>query len=299
MRRAAEFAVFLSLAAGLHLAVAAFGPQAEGAQSAGQGGDAAVSLQAASAELSEMVARWDTPPEVTEQTPERISEPELQQADPPPVPLAALDVPPVPAPQGPGLQMPQSDSVPDRTVTEPAPPPETPEKIRMSEVRPQERPPELRKPAPAKPKAQSNAHPKVEPRKQKPAPASRSSAAQRASGAGGSTNAGTGQNTGAATLSAGQRQSLFAQWGAQVRRKIESGKRYPSSARGATGTVQISITVGRDGSLHKVSVVGSSGSSALDDAAMRAVKSARRFPRAPAQLTDPTYTFTLAMQFNA
>ncbi len=294
MRRAAEFAVFLGLAAGLHLAVAAFGPQADGAQSAGQGGDAAVSLEAASAEISEMVARWDTPPDAAEQTPDRMSEPELPSADPPPPP-AALEAPPVPAPQGPGLQVPQTESVPDRTVTEPAPPPETPEQIRFSEIRPQERPPELRKPAPTQPKAE----PKVEPRKQKPAPTSRSSAAQRASGAGGSTNAGAAQSTGAATLSAGQRQSLFAQWGAQVRRKIESGKRYPSSARGASGTVRVSITVGRDGTLRGVSVAGSSGNSALDDAAIRAVKSARRFPRAPAQLTDPTYTFTLAMQFSA
>ncbi len=294
MKRAAEFAVFLGLAASLHLAVAAFGPQADGAQSAGQGGDAAVSLEAASAEISAMVARWDTPPDAAEQTPDRMPELELPSADPLPPP-ATPEAPPVPAPQAPGLQVPQTESVPDRTVMEPAPPRETPEQIRMSEIRPQQRPPELRKPAPTQPKVQ----PEEKPRKQKPAPTARSSAAQRASGAGGSTNAGAAQSTGAATLSAGQRQSLFAQWGAQVRRKIESGKRYPSSARGASGTVQISITVGRDGTLRRVSVVGSSGNSALDDAAIRAVKSARRFPRAPAQLTDPTYNFTLAMQFSA
>lgn len=291
MRRAAEFAVFLALAAGLHLAIAAFGPQATGAQSAGQGGDAAVSLEATSAEVSAMVARWDTPPEVADQAPpDDMPEPELQPPDPPPAPPAVVEAAPTPAPQGLGLQVPQSDSLPDRIDTAPAAEP-VPDQTRMSEIRPQARPPEpLRTPAPAKPRTQ--------PEKQERAPVSRSSAAQRASGAGGGSNAGAAQDRGAATLSASQRQSLFAQWGAQVRRKIESGKRYPSSARGASGTVQVSITVGRDGALHGVSVVGSSGHPALDDAALRAVRSARRFPQAPRQLTDPTYTFTLAMQFS-
>ena len=294
MRRVAEFAVFLGLAAGLHLAIAAFGPQADGAQSAGQGGDATVSLQAASAQVSEMVARWDTPPEVADQAaPETMPEPALQPPDPPPAPPAVVQAAPVPMPQAPGLQVPQSDRLPDQTDMAPAPEQvqETPEQTRMSEIRPKIRPPEPpRKPAQAKPKAETSP--------QKAAPVSRSSAAQRASGAGGGTNAGAAQDSGAATLSAGQRQSLFAQWGAQVRRKIESGKRYPSSARGASGTVQVSITVARDGALRGVSVVGSSGHPALDDAALRAVKSARRFPAAPRQLADPTYTFTLAMRFS-
>ncbi|HEY9037612.1 MAG TPA: TonB family protein [Roseovarius sp.] len=291
MRGAAEFGLFLALAAGLHLAIAAFGPQADGAESAGQGGGAAVSLQAASAEVSALVARWDTPPEAADQAPPgAMPEPAPELQDPPPAPAAVVEAAPVSVRPGLGLQVPQSDSLPDRTDTAPAVEP-SPEQIRMSEIRPQARPPEpLRKPATAKREAQ--------PKKQNSAPVSRSSAAQRASGAGGGTNAGAAQDRGAATLSAGQRQSLFAQWGAQVRRKIESGKRYPSSARGASGTVQIRITVGRDGALRAVSVAGSSGHAALDDAALRAVKSARRFPQAPRQLTDPTYTFTLAMQFS-
>lgn len=296
MRRTAEFGLFLALAAGLHLAIAALDLQADGAESAGQGGAAAVSLQAASAEVSAMVAQWDTPPEVADQMPpESLPEPAPELQDPPPAPPAGVDVAPVSAPRGLGLQLPQADSLPDRTDTAPTPMPEpvpaTPEQVRMSEIRPQARPPEpLRKPAPVKPEAQAT--------KQKNTPVSRPSAAQQASGTGGGSNAGAAQDRGAATLSAGQRQSLLAQWGAQVRRKIESGKRYPSSARGASGTVKVRITVGRDGALHAVSVTGSSGHPALDDAALRAVKSARRFRQAPHQLTEPTYTFTLAMRFS-
>ncbi len=123
MRGAVEFGLFLTLAAGLHLAVAAFGPQADGAESAGQGGGAAVSLQAASAEVSELVARWDTPPEAADQAPpEAMPEPAPDLQDPPPAPAAVVEAAPVSVPQDLGLQVPQSDSLPDRTDTAPAPP---------------------------------------------------------------------------------------------------------------------------------------------------------------------------------
>lgn len=289
MRRAAEFAVFLGLAAGLHLAIAAMGPRTEGAQSAGQRGDASVTLQAASAQVSEMVARWDTPPEVVDQaSPQDMPEPELTAAEAAPAAPSLWEAAPVPRIQAPGLQLPQSYSPPDQLDTTPAQPSpkDPPEQVQVSDTRPKMRPEKPEKPTPTKPTTQ------------KRAPVSQSSAAQTASGAGGGSNAGAAQNRGAATLSAGQRQSLFAQWGAQVRSKIERGKRYPPAARGASGTVQVRITIARDGTLRAVSVAASSGHPALDEAALRAVKSARRFPKAPRQLDEPTYTFTLAMLFS-
>ena len=287
MRRAAEFAAFLALAAGLHVSVAAIGSAPEGAQSAGEGGPSAVSLKAASEQLNDLVARWDAPPEVTDQTP-----PEFAPVPPSPPPDAspAPDITPLAAPvetsKAPGLQLPQTDRAPDYTDRASAPEPAriSPDTAKLSKIRPQTRPRQVspeRKPAPAE-----------------PAPASDGSAAQRAAGSGGGTNAGSASDSGAATLSAAARQSLMAQWGAQVRRKIERGKRYPSAARGVSGTVRISITVGREGALHAVSVAGSSGHAALDEAALRAVRSAGRFAAAPPQMTEPSYTFTLAMKFN-
>ncbi|MEB8386117.1 TonB family protein [Rhodobacteraceae bacterium KMM 6894] len=295
MRRTAEFTLFLILAVGLHLAIAGLGAKSEGAQSAGQGGAAVMSLQAASAQVSAMVERWDTPPKAEDAAPPAMPDAALSPDTAPPL-RAMNDPTPIALQSAPGLPVPHSDAVPRQTDTTPAPvpvPPVSPAELaRMAEVRPQIRPEDLmRAPAPAKPAAQKKAK---KPAQQKSA----SSAAQQASGAGGGTNAGTARNTGAATASPGQIQSLFAQWGAQVRQKIERAKRYPASGRGASGTVQVRITVGRNGSLRGVSVTRSSGNTALDKAAVQAVKSARRFPSAPRQLSEPSYTFTLAMKFS-
>ncbi|MFX0543694.1 TonB family protein [Roseovarius sp. S4756] len=281
MRRTAEFAVFLGLAAAAHLALATLSPEAEGAQSAGQGGAATVTLQAASAQVSDMVARWETPPETLDEAPpQEMQTPAFDSAPELPTPDAA----PRPASKGPGLQLPGSDSAPDQVDTAPAAPAVT--RAEVSDTRPRMRPAQPPSPTPAKPAPKQNR------------PTSQSSAAQTASGSGGGANAGSARSSAAATLSAGQRQSLFAQWGAQVRNKIERAKRYPAAARGATGTAHVRITVARDGTLRAVSVATSSGHAALDAAALRAVKSARRFPPAPRQLDQPSYSFTLAMRFS-
>lgn len=289
MKRAAEFTIFVGLAVGAHLAVASYAPGREGAQSAGNEGAAAVSLQAASATVTAMVEQWETPPE----TPDAPAMPAAPQtsAPAPRTPQAVTDSAPfTQAPQAPGLALPEPESLPDPSATaSPPPPPEPPkpeaevkeDTAELAETRPAARPKAT--PQPEKQAARSN---------------SRSSAPQKASGQGGGADAGARQEQRAATLSASQRQSLTAQWGAQVRRKIERGKRYPGGARGASGTVRVRITVGRDGSLRGVSLAGSSGHRALDEAALRAVRAARHFPNAPRGLSKPTYTFTLPMRFS-
>jgi len=279
MKRALEFMLFIGLAAAAHLSVAVFAPDDLGAESMGQGGAAAITLQASDAQMAAMVARWDTPPEIAP-APER---PVMQVPESPAPEMQASDVVRAPkdpvitkAPAGSGLALPKAESLPDRAVTAPPPPP-TPK------VKPKAKP----APAPArKPKSQLQQAPPA-------------SAAQQAKGEGNTANAGAAQRPEAAsTLSAGQRQSLLQQWGAQVRNKIERGKRYPGAARGASGTVRVRITLGRDGSLRAVALVGSSGVAALDEAALRAVRSARRFTPAPSGLNEANYSFTLPMRFN-
>jgi protein TonB len=44
-------------------------------------------------------------------------------------------------------------------------------------------------------------------------------------------------------------------------------------------------------------LIRSSGVSAFDDEALRAVRNAGRFPAAPQGLTDASYSFTLALTF--
>ena len=290
MKRLVEFAVFLALAVGVHLAVASYAPSRDGVQAAGNEGAAVVSLQAATATVADMVEQWETPPDV----PDAPAEPVAPQAavpvpQMPKMPQVRVEASPVTeAPKAAGLAVPQPERLPDQSgmIAPPPPPPPVP---KVSETR--------QEPADTRPKARPK--PPV-PRKvqEKPKATSRASVAQKASGQGGGGDAGVARQQRAATPSANQQQSLTAQWGAQVRRQIERRKRYPRSARGASGTVQVLITVGRDGSLRRVSLSGSSGHSALDEAALRAVRAAGRFPNAPRGLSKPTYTFTLGMRFS-
>lgn len=306
MRRASEFLVFVALAAAAHLAFAAIRPAEDGAAAMGQEGEAAISLQASDASIAEMVERWEAPPEVAEP----VAAPEapqlaMQAPEMPKMPQASRPV----APSAPGLSVPQLDAAPDQAVTAPAAPPPKPEPDRepeeaaesppepaeeisqdaaeFADVRPRRRPERTDPP--------QKADQQREPPKQQ---ASAASPSQQARGQGDGSNAGAARRDDASTLSANQQQSLAAQWGAQVRAEIERRKRYPGSAGGAAGTVRVRITVGRDGSLRGLSLAGPSGHRALDQAAVRAVRAAGRFPAAPQGLTKPSYTFTLAMRFS-
>jgi protein TonB len=239
MRRWLEVLLFLGVAGGLHLAALAQLPAPKGAESAGRAGQAVVSLEAASPDMARRVAQWDRPPDVTQ---ERATPRTVQMPDVLPERLAAImAAPPRPA-TGVGLSMPRMDAAPDADISTPAPPPPpVPEpKVRPPEDRPKARlvPTE---PEP-KPKAQPDSG--GPPRK-----------ATRASGSGGGANAGSAKTSRAATLGNHQRQSLAAQWGAMIRRKIEGRKRYPSAARGASGTVTLRIVVEGAGARRDVSVL--------------------------------------------
>jgi len=91
-------------------------------------------------------------------------------------------------------------------------------------------------------------------------------------------------------------QTLMAQWGGQVRAKIERKKRYPAGTR-ASGKVILRLRLDAAGALHSVSVRRSSGDRALDQAALNAVTQAR-LPRAPQGLGTGLFTFDLPMNFN-
>lgn len=290
MKRVIEFAVFVALAVGVHLAVASYAPSRDGVQSAGNEGAAVVSLKAATATVADMVEQWETPPDVPDAPAEPIAPQSAMPAPQmPQVPQVQAEASPfTEALKASGLAVPQPESLPDQTgmIAPPPPPPPVP-KVSETRQEPADTRPKSRPKPPAPRKAQA-----------KPKPTSRASAAQKASGQGGGADAGVARQQRAATLSASQLQSLTAQWGAQVRRQIERRKRYPRGARGASGTVRVLITVGRDGSLRGVSLAGSSGHSTLDEAALRAVRAAGRFPNAPRELSKPTYTFTLGMKFS-
>jgi protein TonB len=94
-------------------------------------------------------------------------------------------------------------------------------------------------------------------------------------------------------LSAGQRQSLMSQWGAQIMARIERAR---PRVRGS-GQVILALRIARDGSLAGLSIARSSGNADVDRAALSAVQRAGRFPAAPAGLIEASYGFSLPIRF--
>ena len=101
----------------------------------------------------------------------------------------------------------------------------------------------------------------------------------------------------APSLSQSRINDLTASWGASIRARIEKRKRYPMAADGASGTVTVRLTVTRSGALADLSIAASSGNAALDEAALKAVRAAGRFPAAPEGLSQGSTSFTLPMRF--
>ncbi|MCZ8077637.1 MAG: energy transducer TonB [Rhodobacteraceae bacterium] len=273
-----QAAAALILALGLHLGAFALRPGPAGASGSGAGGADMISLQAAGPSVSDMVAAWDSPPDTPALS--ELAVPATPEMAPHALPETALnDVAPAlpsltPPPLAPALPdaLPQAD-------TAPAPPP-------PPAVKPRPRP------APPAPTA-----PVAEPRPEQPAP-SDSSAAQVAAGTGAGALAGEGGQAQAPSLSQGRINDLTANWGAKIRARIEKRKRYPLAADGASGTVTVRLTVTRSGALAGLSIAASSGNPALDEAAIKAVRAAGRFPAAPEGLSQDSISFTLPMRFS-
>jgi periplasmic protein TonB len=165
----------------------------------------------------------------------------------------------------------------------PTPKPEVPER---AEPAPQRQAPE-RKQEPARTRAKPEAGaPKAEPAPQhdtSTAPAAASQAGgwdalQRSAapqGAGGTAEAGA--------HSASDITSARQEWLAKVRSAVQREKRYPLEAerRGVEGQSTVRIVLDAGGRLVAATLAGSSGSPALDEAAMAAVHGVGRYPPIP------------------
>ncbi|UTS81390.1 TonB family protein [Phaeobacter piscinae] len=281
MKRAAELTVFAGIATVIHVALFASAPKS-GAEASGGGGDAMVSVQAASATVAEMVETWERPPQTQPQIDTALTPPQTAPTAPA-VPQFELAQAPSAA-----RQIALAKPTPDDTLqldTTPAPPPPPPK---------------------AEPQPDPDLRPRAKPRpKQEPTPqtaqkaqqTSAGRAAQRAAGSGGSAQAGQAGRAAAATAQAGQQAKLKSIWGAKIRARVERRKRYPPGARG-NGKVIVRITVARNGQLISHRIARSSGNAALDQAALQAVARARKFPAAPKQLPLNQMTFNLPMTFS-
>jgi TonB family protein len=86
---------------------------------------------------------------------------------------------------------------------------------------------------------------------------------------------------------------------ALIRKKIESKKKYPMSARnaGIEGRSEVKITILRDGQLEKVEIIDSSGSEILDNAALESVREANPFPPIPSNLGRDKIEMSIYLTF--
>lgn len=271
-RRALEALTCLALALGLHLAVFGIGLPEGGAPSAGDGGDAMITLAAADADLQALVDSWD-----------RVELPEPE-----------LTLPPSP----PTIEAPPEIALPELATAPPLP--AAPKAPAPAAAAPDSPPAPQADPAPPKPTAkpvpkQSRREPTETPRK--PGGATTSVAGQRAAGSGGRGAQGVNGSAEVPSLTQGVIRSARAEWGAAIRARIERQKRYPTAAGRTQGRVTVFLTVTRAGELAAARIATGSGNAALDAAALDAVRRAGRFPPAPASLTDASYSFTLPISF--
>lgn len=84
-----------------------------------------------------------------------------------------------------------------------------------------------------------------------------------------------------------------------LKEMIERSKEYPLMARrgGMEGTVRIRCALGRNGDLQDAAVIKPSGYTILDKAALRAVRSAGRFPRVPSEIRGEAFSFVAPITF--
>ncbi len=299
--RIVEAGVFLSLAGALHLAALSL-PGLTAGGGGGAQGSASVTLEAAPESLAALAARWDAPPDVASAPAQTLPPSEASTARahlpvpeapvrPPqrraamPAPLPEADLPAVDtAPPAPLSPSPDEDAQPRRHA-EP-----TQQAVAESQLapaasqRPAERPPlrhvTNRKPPRAEPSAPSS-----------PRQAQRAVGTGAADGAAGASPS----STASQAPSAAQLRSARAQWGGAIRQSIARAQRYPRGSN-ARGVVTLTIAVSPTGQLAGVTVSQSSGTEALDRAAVEAARSAR-LPRAPRTLTAQNYSFNLPLRF--
>ncbi|MBN9889409.1 energy transducer TonB family protein [Salipiger abyssi] len=232
-----------------------------------------------------------TPPEAEATPPAERAQTSPSLAEPTPDAIAAEPLPAAPAPDA-VAALPAE--VPEQTSSEApaerieAEEDDTPPNALASSLRPMERPEALRKPEPA-PKPAAKPKPKTQKPKTQTARKQPERTPQAAPQGNANRNANAGQERGSETAKATRSgaggksnqagNAAASNYPGQVMRKIARVPRPRLNARG--GTV-VAFRISGNGGLAGASVLRSSGSSALDAAALRVVHRAAPFPAPPA-----------------
>lgn len=293
-----DLVLAFATATAVHAGVLVFGLP-EGGGGGGDRGQNRVSVTAIAPEVAAMVREWDRSPkvgEVAERADPQIPEDRARKIPPE---RAVMRVPkpselsemtqPIAAPvvnktiPSPSASVQASDLAPINLAAESAPQrpvrPTRPQAVALMPTPALDRAP----PTPDFAPEDSN---RPTPRPEKtPAPAV---SRQVAAGAGdGGTRGSVPQATGSKPSSAARKAAASA-WAAAIERSIARHRAYPRGARDE-GRVRVAMVILANGRLADVSVARSSGSAALDKAAVAAVRRAAPFPAAPEVLTDEWY----------
>ncbi len=336
MRGAWGFVLFLSLSLAVHAGILVSLPEG-GTDDQGSGGEDALTLTASAAAFSTLIDTWDRAPDTAPQpalsipdlsagdTPNITPESPIERQHSPAITAAYPET--TPNPQISSAPVPNLSVVPPiaaPTLVPPTLPDDAAAPNTPSDTRPTMSAPELAVPdaisQPPSPDDRphfegsttlaTDRSPRPGPRPDDLAPQPSAPAAtaqpaapqQPATPAPDRTAAGTGgdETQGAAptpapqpSLSPGQIQSLVAQWGGQIQARIARSR---PSVNG-TGRAIVRLSVAPNGRLVGLGIARSSGNSAVDQAALSAVQRAGRFPRAPRQLTDASYSFSVPLTF--
>ncbi|MGJ4900855.1 TonB family protein [Bradyrhizobium sp. HKCCYLS2058] len=211
---------------------------------------------------------------VAEPVPPAPSEPEPQvMAQPEPVP----DVIPSPEPAPQVALAPEPPRADD--VVLPPPPPPKPIEAKPPEPKPVPMPERVER-KPVEKKETKKAERKSAPPKPAAAPAARPSRVASA------------PNPGEDSVGAREGQ---ASWNAEVVAQIRRAAAYPSDGNGASGTVMLNVVIDRNGRLLSRRLAGSSGSPALDRAAMGIIERAAPFPRFPPAMAQAQVSRTVPL----
>ncbi|KAB7615855.1 energy transducer TonB [Amylibacter sp. SFDW26] len=274
MKRYAEIAIFGSIAVGIHIA-GFYTIPAKGVQSGGAGGEDAVSILGANQQIERMVQKWEEPPELAE----------------------TLDIKPITQPtpdQAPAIAAPSSQTAAvllPNLIALTAPNVDEPVKIQTETAKP------IPKPKPKdveKPK--QSVKKKLAPKAEKAQVASSRQKEQKSAGLDNGAFAGKGQSNVTTGVSKKQIADMKQVWGAKIRRRIERSKKYPRGTR-KNGKAMVKLTVGRAGNIIAYSLKKSSGTNALDTAALQAISNTHKFPSAPKGLSNKSYVFTVPIVF--
>jgi periplasmic protein TonB len=89
----------------------------------------------------------------------------------------------------------------------------------------------------------------------------------------------------------------IASWQQAVVARLARFQRYPAQAKDATGVVNLSFSIDRQGHVLNSRVIKSSGSAVLDTEALSLLKRAAPLPPPPAGIPDSDLTFVVPIRF--